>query len=92
MRNFIAIAFLILAVPVLSQENQTETPAGEEQTARESETSAGDDSSQTSGQPTADRPLEQSEDAAEDEEEGPGRFTPSEEISLDLGVSFPADI
>lgn len=28
----------------------------------------------------------------QDEEESPGRFIPSEQISQDLGVSFPADI
>lgn len=28
----------------------------------------------------------------EEEETGPGRFIPSEQISQDLGVSFPADI
>jgi hypothetical protein len=31
-------------------------------------------------------------DANEDEEESSGRFIPTEEISQDLGVSFPVDI
>ena len=31
-------------------------------------------------------------DTNEDEEESPGRFIPTEEISQDLGVSFPVDI
>lgn len=30
--------------------------------------------------------------AASEEEEAPGRFIPSEQISQDLGVSFPVDI
>lgn len=32
------------------------------------------------------------EEALEDDEDGPARFIPTEEISQDLGVSFPADI
>lgn len=37
---------------------------------------------------------DQNGDAAseEDDDAGPGRFIPSEQISQDLGVSFPADI
>ncbi len=31
-------------------------------------------------------------DEAEEEEESPDRFIPTEEISQDLGVSFPVDI
>lgn len=38
--------------------------------------------------------LEEADDSGEEDEDGdsPGRFIPSEQISQDLGVSFPADI
>lgn len=44
-------------------------------------------------QDTAAAQAAATEDALqEDEEESPGRFIPSEQISQDLGVSFPVDI
>ncbi len=48
-----------------------------------------DDGEQSAGQQPspADRPIGEA-----DNEDGPSRFVPSEEISLDLGVSFPVDI
>lgn len=36
--------------------------------------------------------ADESDAAAAEEEEAPGRFIPSEQISQDLGVSFPVDI
>ena len=45
------------------------------------------ESAEASGSATAAEMTEPS-----DEEESPGRFVPTEQISQDLGVSFPVDI
>jgi hypothetical protein len=50
-----------------------------------------------SAPPTSDVVLDENsgadaESGEEDEEESPDRFIPTEEISQDLGVSFPVDI
>ena len=40
----------------------------------------------------SDRTIAPAETEPTDEEESPGRFVPTEQISQDLGVSFPVDI
>ena len=67
-------------------EQSEEDPQNSEVVVSETETDSSD-----ALEADAEAEEEAQEDALEDEE-SPGRFVPTEQISQDLGVSFPVDI
>jgi hypothetical protein len=78
------IAFQLWFFPVYAQDTQAAQPqeSTEEQTQNEPDAGSG----QVSELPDIDnQPIQPGSG-------GPGRFIPSEQISQDLGVSFPVDI
>lgn len=85
---------VLLAAPAQAAENadtdgepeqQAEEQAGQQQ---DGQAASDENGEPAEGQPSpTDQPIE-----SDEENDGPQRFIPSEEISLDLGVSFPADI
>lgn len=95
------LAFLwlcLMGIPAIAQPDDSagapDTGQDAEQTAPEGEVPVTD---QPGGIQAANESVDEEnggEDGDEDEEEdsGGGRFIPSEQISQDLGVSFPADI
>lgn len=90
------LALLLFSPPIMAAENDPQAqagnpePAGEEleaSTAPESE-----DIGIAQGSDVELAAADESEDADNPEDEGRARFIPTEEISQDLGVSFPVDI
>jgi hypothetical protein len=92
------LSIAIICVPLVmapvyaqptQQQSQTQEPAAGEQnesTDGQTEDGEADDSDQASEPPNIDtQPIQPGAG-------GPGRFIPSEQISQDLGVSFPIDI
>ena len=78
------LAAMLLSWFSLAQDNQDQSTTNDTQ---QSATNA------EPGQSTVEETAEDAELAGGDEEEEvPGRFIPSEQISQDLGVSFPIDI
>lgn len=93
--KILALSWLLL--PAGTTLAQQEPSAGQEPSAEQESSAEPDDSSSDEADSSVlDQPggVESASEAAEDddESEGPGRFIPSEQISQDLGVSFPADI
>ncbi len=70
-----------------SQQNQSQQPAGE-QAQNPTEPASGDAAAQDTAEPLPDIDSQHIEPGARSN----GRFIPSEQISQDLGVSFPVDI
>ena len=70
-----------------SQQNQGQQPAGE-QAQNPTEPASGDAAAQDTAEPLPDIDSQPIEPGARSN----GRFIPSEQISQDLGVSFPVDI
>lgn len=70
-----------------SQQNQAQQPAGE-QAQNQTESASGDAAAQDTAEPLPDIDSQPIETGARSN----GRFIPSEQISQDLGVSFPVDI
>ena len=70
-----------------SQQNQSQQPAGE-QAQNPTEPASGDAAAQDTAEPLPDIDSQPIEPGARSN----GRFIPSEQISQDLGVSFPVDI
>ena len=83
MRILTALIFLVLAFGSYSWAAENDLPAAEDNsTAEESE-------EQEVGPADSEDLILSDEEL---EEEGPRRFIPTEQISQDLGVSFPVDI
>jgi hypothetical protein len=80
--SIIALLACFIHLPLLAAEAELETEAEETSEVQqpEGDNVASDDSA--TGGDTEEMP----------EEESPSRFIPTEQISQDLGVSFPADI
>jgi len=68
-----------------SEQSQTQQPAGEQ---NQTESASGDAAAQDTAEPLPDIDSQPIEPGARSN----GRFIPSEQISQDLGVSFPVDI
>jgi Ni/Co efflux regulator RcnB len=85
-------AYLFLALaPAQAQETSAEEQA--EQTEQSEQPGQNEQTEQDSvAESDADRPDIDSQPIERAEGQAPGRFIPSEQISQDLGVSFPVDI
>lgn len=90
------VTLLLLSPPVMAAENgaqaQTDNP---DEASGELEASAASESEESELTPGSDAELavaDESDDLDQPEDAGSSRFIPSEEISQDLGVSFPVDI
>ena len=70
-----------------SEQNQSQQAAGE-QAQNQTESASGDAAAQDTAEPLPDIDSQPIEPGARSN----GRFIPSEQISQDLGVSFPVDI
>ncbi|MBU2098684.1 MAG: hypothetical protein KKD00_07965 [Gammaproteobacteria bacterium] len=97
MRMMIVVltAMIVVCVPLQAQQS-TQAPAGQDQQS-EQQTETGDEVTEEPVDEQADN--DQSDNLPDIDNEpiepgsgGPGRFIPSEQISQDLGVSFPIDI
>lgn len=71
---------LVFGLLASAQAAENPPPANEEEASAETE------------ELESQAPAEDTQNPTEEEEESPGRFIPTEEISQDLGVSFPVDI
>jgi hypothetical protein len=73
-----------------AQQNQGQQPAGEQNQTEQNQTepATGDAAAQDTAEPLPDIDSQPIEPGARSN----GRFIPSEQISQDLGVSFPVDI
>lgn len=77
------------AQPVEQEESQSSaSEAEQEQDAMASD----EESAEQSTEEQSERPDIDSQPIESDTSNRPGRFIPSEQISLDLGVSFPVDV
>ena len=94
---------LIPAGPALAQDQDQssgaqassgggQSAAGDESAARQDDSSTESADTSVLDQPGGVESASEETDSEDGEAEGPGRFIPSEQISQDLGVSFPADI
>ena len=90
------VTLLLLSPPLMAAENgpqaQTDNPL---EASEELEASAASESEESELTPGSDAELavaDESDDLDQPEDAGSSRFIPSEEISQDLGVSFPVDI
>ena len=90
------VTLLLLSPPVMAAENgsqaQNDNP---DEVSAELEASAASESEESELTPGSDAELavaDESDDLDQPEDAGSSRFIPSEEISQDLGVSFPVDI
>ncbi|ALO47571.1 hypothetical protein [Pseudohongiella spirulinae] len=80
-----AACLLMTLTPLQAQETSSDDQTDQtEQSSESNQESAADND--------ADRPDIDSQPIQRAEGEAPGRFIPSEQISQDLGVSFPVDI
>jgi len=96
------VTLLLLSPPVMAAENgaqaQTDNPdeaSGELEVSEERGASAASESEESELTPGSDAELavaDESDYLDQPEDAGSSRFIPSEEISQDLGVSFPVDI
>tara|TARA_B100001057_G_C22628377_1_gene863414 strand:- start:677 stop:934 length:258 start_codon:yes stop_codon:yes gene_type:complete len=82
-RHIAATIILYFTMVSFAAENQSE------QTEENSEAIV---SGEVDGSASSDSVAVDAEKEPSDEEESPGRFVPTEQISQDLGVSFPVDI
>lgn len=73
--------------PSQTEQNQSQQPAGD-QAQNQTESASGDAAEQDTAEPLPDIDSQPIEPGARSN----GRFIPSEQISQDLGVSFPVDI
>lgn len=80
---------LLLVTAVYAQQQPAQQADGQDESqASQQESSDGD----AEDEPNAEMPDIDSQPIEPAEGDGPGRFIPSEQISQDLGVSFPVDI
>ena len=82
-------SLLVLPNTGAGQDNSAAQEAGQQAEAAQTEEQVTDQ--QLANQQAQDQPANANE-AEDDEEESPSRFIPTEQISQDLGVTFPADI
>ena len=94
--KILLLMLLLLSPPFMAAENgpqaQTDNP---DEVSEELEASAASESEESELTPGSDAELavaDESDDLDQPEDAGSSRFIPSEEISQDLGVSFPVDI
>lgn len=80
---------LVLPNTGASQDNSAAQGAGQQTDATQTEEQAADQ--QVADQQAQQQPADANE-TGDNEEESPSRFIPTEQISQDLGVTFPADI
>lgn len=80
--RLLRVQLLLWSLGLLAGAHAAENPAAEP------EEQAEPDSEELQSQ----TPDDETEEPTAEEEESPGRFIPTEEISQDLGVSFPVDI
>lgn len=82
----------LVSVDVLAQSTD-EAVAEDENQDQETDTEDNDtDNDQAAAQEQVDRPDIDNQPIESNASNRPGRFIPSEQISLDLGVSFPVDV
>ena len=78
------------AQPVEQEESQSS--ASEAEQAQDGRASDDESAEQPAAEEQSERPDIDSQPIESDTSNRPGRFIPSEQISLDLGVSFPVDV
>lgn len=83
---FLSGALLFTVSPVFAQQSAPQEPA------EQAEQSGQDEQAPSAESEQDERPDIDSQPIQRAEGEAPGRFIPSEQISQDLGVSFPVDI
>ncbi|MEX2468588.1 MAG: hypothetical protein WD396_02420, partial [Pseudohongiellaceae bacterium] len=88
-RLLLFVMLALLAPPGMAADNPA--PQDPDQAAAVAEEPAADQDSQADRPAGGDQAQAQTDEEAE-EEESDARFIPTEEISQDLGVSFPVDI
>ena len=90
------VTLLLLSQPVMAAENgpqaQTENPLEASEELEADAASESEESGITPGSDAEFAVADESDDLDQPEDAGSSRFIPSEEISQDLGVSFPVDI
>lgn len=87
--GYLALVMLLAFAPLHAAENP-DADDEEQQTEEGDGQATEEDGGQSAEQQPS--PTDQRIEETDSEEEGQQRFIPTEEISLDLGVSFPADI
>lgn len=93
MRKLILLsASLLLLAAGLAWSAENPSPQDSSQQASQAPDSAGSQENPTDAGLVLDESDAEADQAGEAEEDSPGRFIPTEEISQDLGVSFPVDI
>ena len=94
MRNLILCILLCFCVPGLAAENDPPAQDVEQEASNSApeQGNAAGDSTQGGADDGGDLIAAEISDTNETEEESSARFIPTEEISQDLGVSFPVDI
>ncbi|HBN16026.1 MAG: hypothetical protein CMQ46_10225 [Gammaproteobacteria bacterium] len=90
LKSLIALACfcLVLVTAVYAQQPAQQEDVQDDSQASQQGSSDGD----AADEPNAEMPDIDSQPIEPAEGDGPGRFIPSEQISQDLGVSFPVDI
>lgn len=89
MNRILLLALLFICQFALAAEN--DLPAQDDTDAAQQDSAPNSDSADDGSDLIA-AEIEESNDANDAEDEGSVRFIPTEQISQDLGVSFPVDI
>jgi hypothetical protein len=94
-KQVLAVLVLLLLMPLAVVQAQPQTGASEPDASTEpGEQQADDEDNNNEAPDAADASLPDidSQPIEGSQNQGPGRFIPSEQISQDFGVSFPVDI
>jgi len=90
----VTLFFVAACFPVSAMAQQTEQPVDDGQSQNQEDTATEDvaNEEQADEGEQDDRPDIDNQPIESGANNRPGRFVPSEQISLDLGVSFPVDV